>query len=586
MESNQEPDLLTGMLDNVLYEEEIPSASHEIETTSDKEMQDQYEEQTNENIANGTISHTSSDDDSDDDDSDVDVGNSDSNSNSNDSIINEVEGITEEPVESPTMNTIEVITSDKGDVLHTEIIDPTNSVAKSKEPGNSAQIQTKPSALILSTAPMVQAKTSQNQIVYVKLMPNSATTQTAGSLSITTAPSSIKATAETSSLISMIKSTSVIINPTVALTQVSALGTAPNVKYNLSRAKSSPILLTTPTTATTTTATIVDMSTVKSATETVERTVNLLNNNKILIKSVKSTIKTSPVRSTFTINDGDDAKICNTLGNNGNANGTVAILDKVNTETNSEHTATLNAKTIIADKPPDSTTVVKPKIKREFEQLQKTVNESKVLMEYVIERKARGRRAKISLKTKPLTVDVDEMESNTSRSSSLRGLSRSRSTSRNESPMEGARSISKESDRSISGGGNRNMRSQNLEFSVKHRTFLQNIQKQQQDGSNGDSEDADDFEDECFETNENYLENSFPRYKCSPENAPNKLLKNIEPKTILKVIDGIFFQFYFMLLIIVFYVTGWLRQILLAMPSKRITRSMFYMHSIVSCKLC
>lgn len=197
----------------------------------------------------------------------------------------------------------------------------------------------------LSAQPMGQAKTSQNQIVYVKLLPSSlATIQTAASLSDTTATSTIRATTEASA-VSLTKSTASIINPTVTLTPVCALK---SFKYNFSKAMSSPIVLTTPATVTpTTTATTVgsglavNSTSVKSPTESVERTVNLVNNNKILIKSVSRTINTSPVRSTSSIN----GNTANRLDNNENANGAVITTEKVkiNTEQrNYDHTAEIN----------------------------------------------------------------------------------------------------------------------------------------------------------------------------------------------------------------------------------------------------
>lgn len=119
------------------------------------------------------------------------------------------------------------------------------------------------------------------------------------------------------------------------------------------------------------------------------------------------------------------------------------------------------------------------KIKREFEQLQKTVNESKVLSEFVIEHNKRNRRPTKSGKSKHKHNHSVEISSPVDEKLSI-ALMNARSVSPSSSSV---RSASKESDRSASSsftgsaGAKRNTRSMNTDFSAKQKQFLKGIQQ-------------------------------------------------------------------------------------------------------------
>lgn len=123
-----------------------------------------------------------------------------------------------------------------------------------------------------------------------------------------------------------------------------------------------------------------------------------------------------------------------------------------------------------------------PKIKREVKQLQKMVNESKILTEFVSDQDSqRSRKVK---KTPKADTDHDfsgtgggDNESIASKSSS-----RSRSLSRNRSPTDTPVS-SKDGEKN-----RRNMRSQNAEFSAKHYKFLRGIHQHDSDVSDNTSD--------------------------------------------------------------------------------------------------
>lgn len=155
-----------------------------------------------------------------------------------------------------------------------------------------------------------------------------------------------------------------------------------------------------------------------------------------------------------------------------------------------------------------------PKIKREILQLQKMVNDSKILTEFIGdggELSPRNRKAKH--RHTSATRAADELDSSccadnesiASKSSSHCGgggddRSRSRSRSINRSPMGGAAasgmatlsSSSSIATASSAEKNRRNMRSQNAEFTAKHQQFLRGIQSQQQDTADEDDESDDD----------------------------------------------------------------------------------------------
>lgn len=122
-----------------------------------------------------------------------------------------------------------------------------------------------------------------------------------------------------------------------------------------------------------------------------------------------------------------------------------------------------------------------PKIKREIKQLQKMVNESKILTDFINDQDSqRSRKVKKTPKTE---TDHDfsgtggDNESIASKSSS-----RSRSLSRNMSPIDTPLS-SKDGEKN-----RRNMRSQNAEFSARHYKFLRGIHQHDSDASDNTSD--------------------------------------------------------------------------------------------------
>lgn len=121
-----------------------------------------------------------------------------------------------------------------------------------------------------------------------------------------------------------------------------------------------------------------------------------------------------------------------------------------------------------------------PKINRECMLLQRTVNESKMLTEYMNDSESRARKAKRGSAVAQRQIADEVLSDNESAVSSRGGggsraadRSRSRSRSRNQSPG------------SSDGKGPRrsNMRSQNAEFSAKHQKFLMGIQQHHQQES-------------------------------------------------------------------------------------------------------
>lgn len=287
-------------------------------------------------------------------------------------------------------------------------------------------------------------------------------------------------------------------------------------------------------------------------------TVNLLNNNRILIKSVKNnhannahvpistssskkcatteehsnpnesqtntdTVKpqirelnkvtfcdvsnTLNVKQTEVIERSDEKNAkCVTQSNNGNVNDVSEIeikkeqLLNENSEDNIIDDSKLNEDTVNDD----TNLLSAQKIKREFEQLQKTVNESKVLSEFIIQHNKRIRRPTKSSKSKHKhNNSLQEMNSSID-DKMLLHLARSVSPS-----SSSVRSASKESDRSVTssvnagsatGTGKRNTRSMNTDFSAKQKQFLKGIQQvtrgtdDETDNNSGVDDDYDDLD--------------------------------------------------------------------------------------------
>lgn len=255
-------------------------------------------------------------------------------------------------------------------------------------------------------------------------------------------------------------------------------------------------------------------------------TVNLLNNNKILIKSVKTTKSASaspilgkdemsPITMMATAttrcekideksmhsNAVDSSKCRPSCDANANANAVTSGDNVSGALKVSATTMTATSLMAVAAAPLQPTTST-PKLNREFEMLTKTVNESKVLTEFIIDQSTRGRRSlKASTKRKQQLIPNTSMGSELSTTSVV-------AESRTESPLADARSRSKESDKSGTSGsvqsgagthsaGKRSTRSQNSDFSAKQRRFLKGIQQITR-GTDDESENSafDDDEDD------------------------------------------------------------------------------------------
>lgn len=270
-------------------------------------------------------------------------------------------------------------------------------------------------------------------------------------------------------------------------------------------------------------------------------TVNLLNNNRILIKSVKnhssnaqmsisttskSTVnETSATSSSIQLKANDNIKHQtgekNDITFQATANVTpsqdidqsdasdMKSTPKINNGDIGSRELEIKKEQLLNENSMESNSDIKPtdltideknlKIKREFEQLQKTVNQSKVLSEFVIEHNKRNRRPTKSGKSKHKHNNI--MEAN-----SLVDDKASVLVNRSASPSSSSvRSASKESDRSAtssftSSAGKRNTRSMNTDFSAKQKKFLQGIQQvtrgtdDETDNNSGADDDDDDLD--------------------------------------------------------------------------------------------
>lgn len=518
-------------IDDVVYEEEVMVESlpsnEETYISNEVEISDQNDHivitdasvDAEDSIKQPTI--TSEDDDSDSSSTDDTSSNSDS-SNQNEQRHNEE--IIEEFVETIDNDpTCQADVSFRHDIIGKNTLDLVGSNTNSREKNSNEIVDIKSDSNklgqgIITTATIpsstekattmvkssfalektndvdiVQAKINQNRVVLVKLVQN---------------PTAISTT--TTSLASTQTTQSEKVSENLTAAKSSEEGTAPTVSGMVS--------------------------------STIERTVNLLNNNKIVIKSVKSTKGTVPnlesmgqLATNFPENiDVKPSKNEDIVTerkqpqqelHSSSLTATCELEKSDISKTDAENVKTekeLNDRTITNKA---TNTKVTPKIKREFEQLQKTVNESKVLLEFVIDRKAHGRRAKKSTRRPHSIIDLDETESLASKSSSFRGLSRSRSTSRNESPIMGYRSASKESDRSAASAGSRNKRSLHTSFPTNQKTFIQNLNKQQ---DSGDESEGSVRDDESMEQFDAILD------RIDEKNSVRERL-NVEPKVIKKI---------------------------------------------------
>lgn len=286
-------------------------------------------------------------------------------------------------------------------------------------------------------------------------------------------------------------------------------------------------------------------------------TVNLLNNNRILIKSVKNKncdemnsetqIKTDDDIDYDDDEDDDDdwgnirmepiyvapfnAKPqTNNVKNVESNNGTAYKIERDIQQNKVDHMVK-SATTVDKSNVVYSITTA-PKIKREFEQLSKTVNESKILSEFIIDNSKRNRRsgkiAKLMQKANcnPMQSDMNEL------------------TNRSYSPSSVSRSASKDSDRSAnsslnsSNAGKRNTRSRNTDFSAKQKRFLKGIHQYTR-GTDDESENnsfVDDDEDDADFFNPDSKHGPNAALERRKSLSVSKLAKtNTEPKVSMMV---------------------------------------------------
>lgn len=287
-------------------------------------------------------------------------------------------------------------------------------------------------------------------------------------------------------------------------------------------------------------------------TKPIGHTVNLLNNNRILIKSVKNNHTNIPAvaatKNTFNAGpailpptqtkDKNDARRHSNETNETTSEKTVNVTkDEETDQTNEKETncvdntndkqmneknelkvkteevlnANVSVQHGVVDDDDNNDNDIKPrehinadeytaqKFKREFEQLQKTVNESKVLSEFIIGHNKRNRRQTKSGKSKHKYNNSVEVNSPIDEKIGIAMINRSASPS-----SSSVRSASKESDRSAtsssfnSSAAKRNTRSMNTDFSAKQKQFLKGIQQitrgtdDETDNNSGVGDDDDD----------------------------------------------------------------------------------------------
>lgn len=404
-----------------------------------------------------------------------------------------------------------------------------------------------PSVVLSNSINLIGQSAAQNKLFYVKVVPMSQTTTIT-----TTSPSS-------SSTVTALDMEPTIIAPEIAIRKEPSKNHEERSKNKLpsDTSHSKKSLLNDDV-----------KSTVTNSLETIEHTVNLLNNNKILIKSVKSSnsngSRGSPICSKDEQikrekNENDYTKLKSSEPIVPCANFETQI--KLNeSDVKQECDAKATNKSVFYEKVNDTvdsvTATSTPKIKREFEQLQKTVNESKILTEFIIDQSTRGRRSlKLSKQKKAqqqlLDTQVD-MEAH-KRSKSIGCNERSRSVSGNRSPLARVRSNSKESDKSGtgslnssaggSGGGNsskRSTRSQNLDFSAKQKRFLKGIQQLIR-GTDDESENS--FIEDDGDDLDYYVDNASIPNKQSDGDALQQCNQNVVEKKKMvagekKTVDG------------------------------------------------
>lgn len=298
-------------------------------------------------------------------------------------------------------------------------------------------------------------------------------------------------------------------------------------------------------------------------------TVNLLNNNKILIRSVKATnsANASPIlvkdetpsttrcdkidENSLHSNTADSTECrlsCDSSSIKMNAVNKAQpkhVPFDVNAMGDSVSGAMKMSSTSIATATVKATpSTSTPKMNRELEMLEKTVNESKVLTEFIIDQSTRGRRSlKASTKRKQQLIPNTSMGSELSTPIIV-------GETRNESPLAAdTRSPSKESDKSGTSGsaqsgagtnatGKRSTRSQNSDFSAKQRRFLKGIQQVTR-GTDDESEnsafddDEDDIDYDCDMEPKQPIDGSGslaqPKIECEDEDINEEKMSIVTP---------------------------------------------------------
>lgn len=232
--------------------------------------------------------------------------------------------------------------------------------------------------------------------------------------------------------------------------------------------------------------------------ETVEHTVNLLNNNKILIKSVKSASSSSA----SPVSTKSEASTKSEKQNINSSLSTAKPCEK-------EDLKSIEIDTTITSKIDGQKSQISPapKMKREFEQLQKTVNESKILTEFIFDRNTRGRRT-IKSTQKQTTQSVQQNDAMaTDKSNNLTNVN-SINTQSNEMGVDQPDKDENEKLVTPSTASKRNTRSRNSDFSAKRKRFMKDVIKE----SRGSDDDADDSENSFDSDDENetksYVENN------------------------------------------------------------------------------
>lgn len=223
--------------------------------------------------------------------------------------------------------------------------------------------------------------------------------------------------------------------------------------------------------------------------------------SKLVVTSKQPTVSIEPISSNIVVNSSTRNKTIETEKVQLDK-----IIDKPFTESNKfdpnvgDSHADGETDSIKSEKTDDSTN---SKLKREFKQLQKMKNDSKILTEFINDGETRIRKVKKKSKQEELELlnsSIADNDSIASRSSN-RDRSRSRSLSRNVSPFD-SRGHSPKDEKSFE-KSRRNMRSQNAEFTAKHQRFLQGIQNQQESDISdfSDNENDDKLGDRSFTEN-------------------------------------------------------------------------------------